>query len=622
MNKELKWFSASANCGNHLIGENACKVIVDQLNQSQADWIVINCQEVNFKQTQQQLEKALGANSGYRVKLLGSMSTHTKPTEQLHHNTGMASYVIHKNNLTIQVKDRIQARRNESRFSGAGYNKGGLVVNFSVTDPLKQTIKLQTISGHLDSKNTSTRIVDWANIHYACEKTQVKSWGELVDALPAIRTAGYDANTRNTLDNNIWEAKIVPQELKVFQQAALGATSYSKESTYKTSHATIMKDPDPKRPGYVRGGMLDFVTVSMDDKTVNLNSSHNIIQNDVISIGSEVHSKRDHNVVISPLQVYNPQELSEFQRVKNQMINRLAASAPEVAETIRGLPTDSKDKLCEIYNLYLSKNGLLITQIKLQAKLLEQINKIIKIDPYLGEKISAVIFPDRPWFSDTLIHEDTFKNKQTLEQEISDVLSCCETRMDLDTVHQELSHSPQNQNFSKKPFRDMIARANMKLVAEIRERCIEKVETFFKKMDQVTQEQSEPKFKTGTMLAEALELTGYLHSELKLLQQANISKHEKLYISLQSLLSTLLKNVMKLFSSIMSLSKTTQSVTSQQLDEAIHIAQVDSKEQIKQSQIVNHNMVGFSEFKAMNEKQKQVDSTQDQPERFTPPFDR
>ena len=273
MTRPLTFRAITANCGNDVIGIAASEKIATQLIDDQLDFIVINCQEVNFANTKKQLQEALGDNSDYSVALLSKMSTHTKPLEQLHRNTGLASFVIHKNNLTVQVTGRVKARRDVSRFSGSGYNKGALVTDFKVTTASGAPLRLQTVSGHLDSKNSSKRTQDWANIHSAIAKKSVKDWRELLQVMPNVRIAGYDANTRNQFVSphqepiKIWELDTVPQELKAFQQAPLGGVHYSLNSTYKTSVATIDTDSDPKRPGYVRGGMMDFVDIGSDVET-------------------------------------------------------------------------------------------------------------------------------------------------------------------------------------------------------------------------------------------------------------------------------------------------------------------------------------------------------------------
>ncbi len=526
MPSPMKFRAITANCGNDVIGEKASTRITTQLKEEQLDFVVINCQEVNFEKAKIQLEKTLGLNSDYTVTLLGKMSTHTKPLEQLHCNTGLASFVIHKKDLSIKVTDRVKARRDVSRFSGSGFNKGGLVIDFTVTDLDKHITRLQTVSGHLDSKNTSKRTRDWANIHSAVGKKVVTDWNELVQAMPNIRIAGYDANTRNQyVDEHsapvkIWESKIVPQELKAFQQAPLGGLHYSVESTYKTDVENIITDQDPKRPGFVRGGMLDFVDIAAD---VENSSSSAIITARVEAICSDMDdTKRDHDVIISPLQTYDQNKFSEFDRVKNQMIMQLHTSAPDMVKAIAKYTAKDEKKLFGIYNNYLSKDGLINKQIELQADLLGNINKIKKINGGIGDKIATLLLIDTAWFSSSA---KDVKTKQEFQEVVSDALSSCRTELDLDFVDNALHDPAKNTVLLRKAFQDIIIKSNASILPEVQDRCMQRAEDLIRKIN-TSYDPRHPEKKAGIIIQAALEFTGDLYKELRLLQKSNSAGKE------------------------------------------------------------------------------------------------
>lgn len=524
----MKFRAITANCGNDVIGESASKTIVEQLKKDKLDFVVINCQEVSFARAKKQLEKVLGPDSGYTVTLLGKMSTHTKPLEQLHRNTGLASFIIHKNEISIQVTERVKARRDVSRFSGPGFNKGALVIDFTATGTNKNIVRMQTVSGHLDSKNTSKRTKDWGNTLCAVGKAKVDDWAGLVSAIPNIRMAGYDANTRNqyvdehTAPVKIWESKIVPQELKAFHQAPLGGLHYSVASTYKTSKENINTIPDVKRPGYVRGGMLDFVDISAD---VDNAFSSGIISKKVDVVGAEPDTKRDHDVIISPLQTYNQNRFSEFERVKNQIIAQLRTSAPEVVESMAKYKNNDvdKNKLIKIYNEYLSKEGLINQQIALQADLLGNINKIKKISGSIGDKISTLLLTDTAWFSTS---SKDMKTKQEFQAVVSDALASCRTEPDVEVVYNAIHDPAKNTALLKKTVQDIVTRYDTSILPDVHNRCMKRVDDFLAKINTIPSDPRHPEKKAGIIIQASLEFTGELYKELKLLQKSSSAGKE------------------------------------------------------------------------------------------------
>lgn len=423
----LTYRALTANCGNDGIGNDA-SITVASMVKDKLDFVIVNCQEVNFDIAQKQLEDALGKDSEYTVTLVGKMVTHTKFKTQFHNNTGLASFIIHKKEDLIENIDSVNVRRNLAKSTG--FNKGAVVTNFTI-----KNTTIQAISAHDDSTKKDMRIKDHLNTYQATVKEHVADWDALVQAIPNIRVAGYDANTRNYYVKGqspikIWELIESPQELKGLQQAPLGALHFSKDSTYKTSKDDITTVEDKKRPGYVRGGSLDFVDIAADDMTES--SSKIITDNSVSAVGSDLSTKRDHDVIISPLQHYNQSSsLSQLDRIKNQMSAQLSVCAPKLSQEIRTFTENDQTRLIEIYNLYLSKHGLLSKQLALQVESLSCIEEINKISPDLATQIEKRLLVNEPWLS---LSPQDIEKKQAAQAALIDILKYCKNKNDVTTI--------------------------------------------------------------------------------------------------------------------------------------------------------------------------------------------
>lgn len=348
----FKYRAITANCGNDAIGMTAASTIANQIKNDDADFYVINCQEVDFDTTLSQLLTTCAPE--YQVAIVGNMSTHTKLTTQFHDGTGIASFVIYKNTCALPPPETRAARRNNNRLSGgSGYNKGGLISDFTLIKN-REIIKIQAISAHLDSNNIQKRSQDWLNISHAME-ADIETWAGLVALIPDLRLSGYDANTRNNTDSgNLWKDWANSQELRALTLAPLAGQHFSKESTYKTNQQGLFAE-DKKRPGYLTGGMLDFISVADGSHTsFNIESGENVVQ-----IGMESGTNRDHDVIISPLLQFTP--LDDFAKVQGQMAIRLQQAWPELAVTIRAMKDNNTNRatLVNLYQNYLSPHGIL-----------------------------------------------------------------------------------------------------------------------------------------------------------------------------------------------------------------------------------------------------------------------
>lgn len=402
MPKPFTYRAITANCGNDGIGNKAAGQITQLLTAGQGlDFIVINCQEVDFEKTRRQLS-LLAKEKGYSVQCVAKMATHTKPSTLLHSGTGIATFVLHQSDLTIHTESSKGVRRAYQRLGGTAYNKGGVVTEFTVTrneDAVKaEHIKIQAISGHLDSQYNTKRNEDWANLHKARSTKRVESWDELAAAIPHLTLSGYDANTRKKIVEggkgiNLIEELPDDPEVQVLCRAPFAEQCFSADITYQKSLAE-----DSKRPGYLAYGMLDYVGISDgSEPQLHINTKHSTL------VDKEPSTKRDHAVVISPMQEYIAPK-SSFEVVKNQIASRLHHVAPELARQVRNLKEDdehSKSRLINVYNEYLSIDGVLNKAIVLHSNKFECFDTLMKAeflqDNEIKKQLAAALFKNTRW---------------------------------------------------------------------------------------------------------------------------------------------------------------------------------------------------------------------------------
>ncbi|VEB36893.1 hypothetical protein [Legionella cherrii] len=422
----FKYRAITANCGNDTIGIEASSNLANNIDADGADFYIINCQETHFEKTQKQLEEAL-IKKGYKVKCLAQMATHTKADTQLHSNTGIATFIVYKNELDLSDIKSAEARRTpasgflERISSGSGFNKGGLVTNFAIKRNDGERIDIQAVSGHLDASSMLKRNQDWHMLHKKTIK-DVRNWDQLLAACPNLMVSGYDANTRNRLNDkneeiNMWDNPEKYPEIHALDRASLAAARYSGQSTY--AHAP---GPDPKRPGYAGGGMLDFVTI-YDGKI----SKEGIVTDEQVvqQFEPELNSERDHNVIVSPL--CTSLEASPFERVKNLMASRLYGVAPLLAEEIQKMKEtdEGKDRLVEIYQQYLGPEGFLDQAIALHQSKLVYVQQLmnLSLDERLKDEVSKTLFGELEWCAG---NPDQLAAQQELMKAFLNSLAECE----------------------------------------------------------------------------------------------------------------------------------------------------------------------------------------------------
>ncbi|MDX1838822.1 hypothetical protein DIZ81_13720 [Legionella taurinensis] len=422
----LTFKALTANCGNGTPGEAAAQNI--QAAAQNTDITFLFCQEAHFQKTREELQANLPDN--LTITPIHRMPTHTKGKTQLHKRTGIMILAIHSHDVTIQknADDQVRIRRG-ARISGSAYNKGG-VFSHLIVQKKDEQFTLDLTSAHLDSANEETRALDWANIHQA-QRVQASSYEELCRKLPDTVISGFDANTRNQLQDdeastNCWqEGRRIPA-MQSLVMAPLGNHRESRESTYKTHVENVLNVADKKRPNYAKGGMLDLVCYNHPDTAREQATSQTVTIEEASFFESVVEGQsRDHAIIGSEAVVLD--KASDFDKVRHSIGCALAFAAPELAAHILSdefTETEGNQRyLFEIHQLYLSPEGLLQKKLYEHTEKLGFLNSEVK-GHTAQHNVSAIqmhLFPDQPWFSFPAHHiplqyEDLAAHKQFLTQ--------------------------------------------------------------------------------------------------------------------------------------------------------------------------------------------------------------
>jgi len=143
------------------------------------------------------------------------------------------------------------------------------------TNSAPESIEVEAISGHLDSNNPAKRNLDFSIIHDALSNVEsISDFQALVDTIPNIRVSGYDANTRNVIDENNQVLNAWTDDAKTLgiRRGLLGTAVYSNPSTYKSHQPDNewIPSPDTKRQGMTKGGPLDSVSILDGGQTITI----------------------------------------------------------------------------------------------------------------------------------------------------------------------------------------------------------------------------------------------------------------------------------------------------------------------------------------------------------------
>lgn len=375
----LKLMGVTANCGNQTLGQETCEALADCFqNPLKPPLMVINCQEVHREAALGELQQAVQAK-GLAVASSDLMVTRTKKTPAvLAGKTGMCTFVIYDPKdvvVSFKADETAKIRRSPSALPwGSSYNKGGLRTLCEVTPAatsktkqLSSALTIQCVSGHLDSNHLGKRVQDWQNIRRAL-LPNCDSWEELEAIIPNASVCGYDANTRNIVHDQApispWAKAETPHEdIAALHFTALGGHLVSADSTYKTKEAKNLTSPDKKRPGYVKGGSLDFVAIQNNTKnysTAALEAERHFFRDASINLSQEQSTARDHNVVGSSL-VEIDEKIDPFVKVKTFIASQLRNVAPELTDAVLAMEAseEAKAELLSLYQTCLAPEGCL-----------------------------------------------------------------------------------------------------------------------------------------------------------------------------------------------------------------------------------------------------------------------
>lgn len=370
----------TANCGNDSIGSVAISNVIDQLGvKNPPTTMVLNLQEVDLNKSLTEINSQLAEfnkanNTNYSVAASELMMTRTKPwpLRVLFGYTGIASIAIYDaNTVTAEFSDAEHVRRKNPWFiAGTAANKGGLKSRLHINYHHQQAdpITIDCLSGHLDSKYPTKRLIDWAKLKKSTA-IDADSWVSLVEQVPHLHISGYDANTRNLIIEdeivNPWSENY-HGETRPFLIAPMGDTLYSAGSTYKNDRKDVTTLADKKRVGYTKGGSLDFVAIQ--------NNTHNkykapktgfLYSDAAMTIDPEEKSERDHTIIGS--NIIQLEDATDFDRVKHYLIKQLQVVCPTLVKELSILEESKANRqiLLNVQQTFLSSDGLINRQLNM-----------------------------------------------------------------------------------------------------------------------------------------------------------------------------------------------------------------------------------------------------------------
>ena len=356
----------TANCGNDTLGIKAAQSICDAIEVPDGpDVLVIHCQEVHYKKQRAQLQQAIAAHANIDLVASSLMVTRTTIAnlDVLAGHTGIATFVLYKKDKLQKVAFNSQETK---EIRGENRNKGGYLNILSITDSAGHTHRIRTISGHLDSYSEKIRANDWQHLKQN-SAFEAKTWEELVEKIPDVQVAGYDANIRNRLEEStkhpidLWRQRDLDPCIAPLVLAPMGTTLYSSKSTFQTTRDVNVEDA--KRKGYARGGSLDFVAVQNNTMSP-MRPPDNIRYTEAtLNLPEERGTHRDHRVIAGATILLRA--VTPFARVQHYLIAELMFSAPKLAEEIRQLEDSAPNRelLRALHEHYLSPHGLEIETI-------------------------------------------------------------------------------------------------------------------------------------------------------------------------------------------------------------------------------------------------------------------
>lgn len=427
---ELSIVGATANCGNGTLGLDACAKMVDLLDKDtgSADILIINCQKVSLQATLKELKNAIPENS--LIEVMGSDLRVTRTNvfgfDAMVGRTGIATIVLYRKDKVSNIQFKPEASISTTVDNT---NKGGLVNALSIKSADGSEYSIRTISAHLDTYSESNRMNEWHGIK-AATYADAQNWDALESSIPDLQVAGFDANTRNllmpilssTAPINLWHEEKLDPRIAPFILAPLGETLYGDAHTYKVGSVNA-DEADSKRPGYVKSGSLDFVSIQNNTQYF---TSHwygefnKHYKQASASLPLEKGSLRDHCVIIGQPSAL-PKIQTKFDKVKFYLANELRYAAPTLSEDIALLRDSEKNRLCllEIYHYYL-KGGILLDKVKFAE----------------GSSVNGSV---DPWFLNDSLDTFNWQEKQLARGSTGERLSLTSSEHDVDLKRIALS---------------------------------------------------------------------------------------------------------------------------------------------------------------------------------------
>lgn len=343
-NGDFTYRAITANCigSGKTLGKGVAPMIQEAIRKEPADCYIINCQNAMFSMDKKDpilSELINGLPRGYTVERVAKMSN-----SQTNKNTGMACYVIHKEEFLIKSTARSKAR-------GHDYKHGGMISRFSIQKNNEKPIVVESVSAHL-SKDKS--VEDWYAVNHTLACDPVTNWDDLCNIAPNMRLSGMKTNIDNKTGKSRWDTPDDFPDTWALAQTSIGDQVVT-GIQHKSNLITISNSANDPTKTTFSGKPQSTATP--------LNSNPNVLMSDILTTSSE---------------------LDDFTRVKHHLANQLQASAPTLAENICELDDEpeSRNTLIKIHNTYLSNSGVLDFKLKQAAH--EKVNKK-STDAFKGE---------------------------------------------------------------------------------------------------------------------------------------------------------------------------------------------------------------------------------------------
>ena len=272
-------------------------------------------------------------------------------------------------------------------------NKGAILTRFTATKGGVE-YPIDCLSAHYPATGDDAELIraqQYTSQLTHRQNLEIKNWGNLVAAAPAVRLFGADLNTRDHYvagqrvgfwrpENRIADHLAISQ---LGQSSTSSLTYTGKEEKSKGTALPPGPDYDPEQEqkqkrreecasakdkkrskhaliDYAMGGSLDVVGSSC---TANSDATGTRPTTDAFKVDVAQGEKRDHASLGSQLKTLQASDAEDFNRVRQWLGTAIEGVKPELAFHIRGnnfqeTPAN-KDYLLKIYNKYVAKEAVI-----------------------------------------------------------------------------------------------------------------------------------------------------------------------------------------------------------------------------------------------------------------------